>query len=242
MTFAKYMLDSFSLQQYLDFFLRIIAACVCGGIIGHERSIRLKEAGLRTHIIVCCAAAFMMIISKYGFVDLERAAGDGITIAKSTDPARIAAQIVTGISFLGAGIIFHNSNNSIKGLSTAAGIWATAGIGMAFGAGMYFIGLFATAVLFLVQWGIRKLERDHDLVYLCQASFVVKDKNDFRPVFNKYISDHNGHIIASKMTVNENGGLEYIITVKSSGENATEDLNKLLEEHGEIKSISYTTV
>jgi len=243
MTFAGYMMNSFNAIQYMDFFLRILVACVCGGVIGYERSVRLKEAGLRTHIIVCCAAAFMMIVSKYGFADLATAAASGVDVlAKSTDPARIAAQIVTGVSFLGAGIIFHSNNDSVKGLSTAAGVWATAGIGMAIGAGMYLVGLFATVILFMVQWGVRKFERDHDSVFLCRLCFTVKDTEQFRKVFDKYISEHNGHVTESTMAMNEHGGIDYTICVKSAGESAIEDLSRLLEENGEIKSISYTTI
>lgn len=241
MTFAGYMINSFSTQQYVDFFFRVLVACVCGGVIGYERSIRLKEAGLRTHIIVCCAAAFMMIISKYGFADLATAAAHGVDVAaKTTDPARIAAQIVTGVSFLGAGIIFHSNNNSVKGLSTAAGIWATAGIGMAFGAGMYFIGLFATLVLFSVQWLVRKFE--HDTIFLCRLCFTVRDTEQFKKVFDKYMKEHHGRIMESTMAMNPDGGIDYNICVKSMGESAVEDLSKLLEENVEIKSISYTNI
>lgn len=242
MNFLDYMLGSFTVLQYADFFLRIVIACVSGGIIGYERSVRLKEAGLRTHIIVCCAASFMMIISKYGFADLGTAAAGADFAAKTADPARIAAQVVTGVSFLGAGIIFRSRNDSVKGLSTAAGVWATAGIGMAFGAGMYLVGIFGTLVLFCVQWVVRKFERDHDAVYLCQLKFTVKDTEHFKTVFDKYISEHNGHVTESQMTVNAEGGIDYVISVRSAGESAVEDLSRLLEEIGEIRSISYTTI
>lgn len=124
-------------------FARLIIACVCGLAIGFERKNRGKEAGVRTHCVVACASALMMIISKYGFTDVanEMARADG---------ARIAAQVVSGIGFLGAGMIFVHKN-TIKGLTTAAGIWATAGIGMAIGAGMYFIGIVSTVIIYLVQ-------------------------------------------------------------------------------------------
>ncbi len=123
--------------------LRLLISCVCGFVIGFERKNRAKEAGIRTHCVVACASALMMIISKYGFYDL----GEGM---KAADGARIAAQIVSGIGFLGAGMIFVHKN-TIKGLTTAAGIWATAGIGMAIGAGMYFIGIATTVIILLVQ-------------------------------------------------------------------------------------------
>ncbi len=126
-----------------ELLVRLLVACVCGCIIGVERSFRQKEAGIRTHVILALGAALMMIVSKEGFYDL---------VAKGIDAdgSRIASNIVTGISFLGAGVIFVRGG-SIKGLTTAAGIWATAGIGMALGAGMHTIGIVCTFGMIIIQ-------------------------------------------------------------------------------------------
>mgnify|MGYP003309380234 CR=1 FL=1 len=121
--------------------LRLIIAVLCGFVIGYERKNRNKEAGIRTHVIVSVASCLMMMVSKYGFADLEAARFDG---------SRIASQIVSGIGFLGAGMIFVHKN-SIKGLTTAAGIWATSGIGMAIGSGMYFVGIITTVLVVFLQ-------------------------------------------------------------------------------------------
>ena len=129
---------SFWLPQ-LELIVRLIVASVCGYIIGFERNTHKKEAGIRTHIIVAIASCLMMEISKYGFADI----GD-------FDGARLAAQVVSGIGFLGAGMIFVQKN-SVKGLTTAAGRWATSGIGMAIGGGMYFIGIVTTLLIMLLQ-------------------------------------------------------------------------------------------
>jgi len=120
------------------FVIRILIAGLCGFAIGYERKTRSKEAGVRTHTIVAMSAALMMVISKYGFTDMQAGA--------NFDGARIAAQIITGIGFLGAGMIFYR-RDVLHGLTTAAGIWGTAGIGMALGAGMYVIGLTSTVLL-----------------------------------------------------------------------------------------------
>jgi len=130
--------------------LRLTLATICGYMIGYERKNRKKEAGIRTHIIVCIASCLMMEISKYGFTDITSAMGD-----MRADGSRIASQIVSGIGFLGAGMIFVHKN-SIKGLTTAAGIWATSGIGMAIGAGMYFIGIVTTLMIVLLQIVLHK--------------------------------------------------------------------------------------
>lgn len=128
----------------LDWLLRILVAAFCGALIGYERAIQRKTAGVRTHIVVAIASALFMIVSKYGFTDLLNMHD------LSLDPSRIAAQIVTGISFIGAGTILVRKEQ-ISGLTTAAGVWATAAIGMAVGAGMYFIGILSTALLFIIQ-------------------------------------------------------------------------------------------
>ncbi len=132
------------LQVQLDWLLRIITAAICGAIIGYERAIQRKSAGVRTHIVVAIASALFMIVSKYGFADLLNMHDIAL------DPSRIAAQIVTGISFIGAGTILVR-REQISGLTTAAGVWATSAIGMAIGAGMYSIGMLATAFLFIIQ-------------------------------------------------------------------------------------------
>ncbi len=124
--------------------IRIILAGICGGIIGVERTLRQKDAGFRTHIIVAMGAALMVIISKYGFLDIVFL--DSVQV----DVSRVASNIITGISFLGAGMIFVKGI-SIKGLTTAAGIWVTAAVGMAMGAGLYIVALISVFLLLLVQ-------------------------------------------------------------------------------------------
>ncbi len=134
---------------HLELLGRIFIAFLCGAFIGHERKTRGKGAGTRTHSIVSIASCLLMIISQYGFADfLNHFSGTGVNI--NHDPSRIAAQIVTGIGFLGAGMIFVHKR-IITGLTTAAGIWATAGIGMSIGAGMYFISITTTIVIVIIQ-------------------------------------------------------------------------------------------
>ena len=135
--------------EYLEYLLRIVLAGILGTFIGYERKRRGKEAGIRTHIIVAMASALMMVISKYGFEDLYS------NPKVSVDPTRIASQIITGIGFLGAGMIFVQ-RKTIKGLTTAAGVWATAGIGMAIGAGMYLIGGSTAVLIIIIQFIMHK--------------------------------------------------------------------------------------
>lgn len=129
----------------LECFFRIFGAALCGLFIGIERRTRLKEAGMRTHLIVAVGAALITIVSKYGFFDLL-AYPDFI----KADPTRVAAQIVSGVGFLGAGIIFMR-HQTLTGLTTAAGIWTTAGIGMAMGCGIYPVAVFSTLLILTMQ-------------------------------------------------------------------------------------------
>ncbi len=138
-------MEFFNIHQ-LWYILRMIVACACGVMIGLERRNRSKEAGVRTHCVVACASALMMIISKYGFADTMI----GENGVRGADGARIAAQVVSGIGFLGAGMIFVH-RNMITGLTTAAGIWATSGVGLAIGAGMYVVGITATMIIIAAQ-------------------------------------------------------------------------------------------
>lgn len=124
--------------------LRLVLSALFGSAVGLEREFRLKEAGIRTHLIVSFASCLMMLVSKYGFFDVL--AHESINL----DPSRVAASIVTGIGFLGAGTIWARGR-TIIGLTTAAGLWATLGIGMSIGAGMYFISTFATVFIIVIQ-------------------------------------------------------------------------------------------
>jgi putative Mg2+ transporter-C (MgtC) family protein len=138
--------------QWSEVLLRVVLAGVLGGAIGAEREIREREAGLRTHMLVAVGAALFTIVSAYAWGDFEFSAGSGVTF----DPTRIAAQIVTGIGFLGAGAIIRQGL-SIRGLTTAASLWVVAAIGMASGAGYYSAAVITTVLVLVSLWPLRIL-------------------------------------------------------------------------------------
>ena len=130
------------MTQEFDFILRIFCAALLGGLIGLEREYRAKEAGFRTHFLVALGSALFMILSAYGFE------GVMTTPEHRWDVSRIAAQVVSGIGFIGAGtIIFRKSENVVSGLTTAAGLWVTAAIGLACGGGMYIVSIACTLMV-----------------------------------------------------------------------------------------------
>lgn len=128
----------------LEFLMRIFCAAILGGIIGLEREYRAKEAGFRTHFLVALGSALFMIVSAYGFSDAMN------NELQRWDVSRVAAQVVSGIGFIGAGtIIFRKAENIVSGLTTAAGLWVTAAMGLACGGGMYVLAIGSTVMVLL---------------------------------------------------------------------------------------------
>ena len=136
--------------HFSEVVLRVVLAGIFGGAIGAEREIREREAGLRTHMLVSIGAALFTLVSAYGFSDFRFSNASGITY----DPTRIAAQVVTGIGFLGAGAIIRQGL-SVRGLTTAASLWVVAAIGIATGAGYYSAAVITTVVVLVSLWPLR---------------------------------------------------------------------------------------
>ena len=132
----------------LSVFLRMLLAVLCGGLIGVEREYKRRPAGFRTHILICLGAAMTTLTSQYLFLELHYA----------TDMARLGAQVVAGIGFIGAGTILVTRRQRVKGLTTAAGLWAAAIIGLALGGGFYEGGLIATLLILLAELLFSRLE------------------------------------------------------------------------------------
>ena len=148
-----------------DLVLRLVLASVAGAVIGFEREVRNHVAGVRTHAIVALGAALFTIAGAYGFGDLTRSA--------SIDPARVAAQVASGIGFIGAGAIIRNGF-SVRGLTTAATLWLGAALGVAAGAGQYVIVASATVLVLVLLIGLQILERVAVRIAPCQGALEVR--------------------------------------------------------------------
>ena len=131
-------LTAFWQNDFVQLIIRLIFAALLGAAIGYEREFRGKGAGARTHMLVAIGACLFMLISKYGFSDTEK-----------FDAARIAAGVVSGIGFLGGGLIIKSRTNMITGLTTAAGLWVTAAIGLGVGSGMVLMAVISTALVLM---------------------------------------------------------------------------------------------
>ena len=202
-------MESFIEQLYIlpDLLLSVIL----GFVIGLERKLRLKEAGIKTHTIVCLGASLMMVISKNAF-------------NSDADTARVAAQIVAGVGFLGAGMIVYKQNK-VHGLTTAAGVWATAGVGMACGGQLYYLAIGATIILVLSQWIF------HSNVNFFRSKKFYSVKIEFKYTGHENLkikeifgTDRFNHLVIKR----KNDGVYYSATITTMREYSSQFLNDIL--------------
>ena len=202
------------------YLLTILLSVVLGFLIGLERKTRAKEAGVRTHTIVCFGACLLMIISKYGFS------------GESADVARVAAQIVSGIGFIGAGMIVYRKN-SVHGLTTAAGVWATAGIGMACGAGLYFVAIGGTLIMILVQCVLHINCKLFNLkhMYRINISFIQTDKE------HEKIKEIFGVKHFQKLSVVQGEKTVYNVSIITENEMSSKEIDNIIKNNCFITSV-----
>ena len=200
--------------------LDLLLSVVLGFLIGLERKIRSKEAGIRTHTIVCFGSALMMVVSKFAF-------------GENADTARVAAQIVSGIGFLGAGIIVYK-RHEVRGLTTAAGVWATAGVGMACGGHLYVLALGATAILiaaqciFHINWRGFRAKR----YYSVKIEFVQIEGENLK-IKEIFGTDRFNHLVISRT----DDKVIYSATLNTDKEFSSSKLNQIITENEFILSI-----
>ena len=172
-------------ENWLFILLRFALAAIMGGAIGIERAGTNHDAGLRTHILVCLGAAGIMIMSEQ------------LAAQYSTDISRIGAQVVSGIGFLGAGCILVN-NNRVRGLTTAAGLWTTACVGLSVGVGYYFISVALTAFVLIVMLALRPISahmQQKELRRGCVLQIHLRSRQDMKTV-NDYLAEQGVQITA----------------------------------------------
>ena len=237
---SVYLNSQFSLMQNLDFVIRIIVACLCGFVLGVERSRRFKEAGVRTHMIVCAGAALIMIVSKYGFADLTSASKEMYNGTRGADPARLAAQVVSGVGFLGAGMIFKNGG-SVTGLTTAAGIWAAAGIGLAIGSGMYVVGILVTVAIASIQMLMHIVTVGADAYKHCNIDILVESLFDFDEKFRDLMKQYGATLVEFRIT-REVNGIRYNATLKTKKTITSDDVSAVLAGNAEVIEISVLSI
>lgn len=222
-------ISTFKLESFFPYLLGLVTAVVCGALIGVERTFRQKEAGIRTHTIVALGSALIMIVSKYGFFDIV-----GLADHVNLDGSRLAAQVVTGISFLGAGIIVFKG--TVKGLTTAAGVWTTAGIGLAAGAGMYGIAVYATLILLVVQVVIHKILPVEN-TSTTAVSMKLKDDPEAIESVTKLFKD-NGYMLISSSVEKKESKYVCLFTIRAKSHINPDHISKLFTENEYVLSLS----
>jgi len=189
---------------YGEIALRLLLSFILGGIVGYERETQQRAAGFRTHILVCMGSALIMLVSAYGFVAMT---GEGVTI----DPTRIAAQVVTGVGFLGAGTILRHGS-TITGLTTAASLWVVSGIGLAVGIGFYAGALLSTLMVLVSLFLLRGMQGSFARVKNMRRLWV---RGIDRPELLGYISTIFGELCV-QITKVDMGEPEYNETFKNN--------------------------
>lgn len=219
-------------QDQLWFVLRIVIAGACGVFIGWERTHRQKDAGVRTHCIIAFAAALLMVLSKYAFADILVMEG-----AREADPSRVASTIVSAVGFIGAGVIFRNGS-SVKGLTTAAGMLATAAIGMTIGAGMYVIGVGATLILIFVNTAFHTRLKRWESVQFCDVTAVFpKDAGNVQ-AFCDDLAKHKIQTHNVSVHQNSDGTVNLKLTAVMAKHADTSSILQLAKEHPEIRDFN----
>ena len=201
-------LDPFRGMDFLSILLRLFLALLCGTVIGLERSAKNRPAGFRTHVLVCIAATTASLTGHYLYLVREL----------PSDMTRLAAQIITGLGFLGAGTILVTKSRSIKGLTTAAGLWTTGIIGLAIGAGFYEGAALCTGLVFLTEFMLGELVKKirRDVEFAVQLCFTQKNALD---QVMRYCKDRNLVIRKLKINSMEDAGTQkYVADIMLHGD------------------------
>lgn len=230
-------------MEYIDIGIRILSALLLGFAIGLEREMTNKYAGLRTNILVCLGACIFTIISIYGFPTF--ADGDNVIVSQATgvrDTARIAAQVVTGIGFIGAGTVFRHGA-TIFGLTTAATLWIAASIGMACGAGLYFVAILGTLLSIITLVSVRVFERN---VLVSSAKNTKRLKVNISCLSEKsddiynYLVEHYTHLreISKKLNKQDENLTKINVILDVVGKKPIQTMYKTFQKIDGIESIS----
>lgn len=200
-----------------EILIRLLVGAFCGAIIGIERERKEWAAGMRTHMMVSVGATLYMIVSSYGFNEVL--ANEKVML----DPSRVAAQVVTGIGFLGAGTIIFLRQGIIRGLTTASGLWTVAGIGLAIGGGMYVAGIATTLIALIILWILQPIE-----TFVYRRSkwkiliITLKSNSDYREILEFVFKQSDINITGFEIESLEDELTQ--LTIKS---NNLEDLKKI---------------
>lgn len=217
-----------------EIIIRLALASLFGALIGLERERKHWAAGLRTHMMVCVGACLIMMVSAFGFSDILG------TPNVTLDPSRIAAQVVSGIGFIGAGTILLLKQGTIKGLTTASGLWTVAAIGLATGGGMYFAAIATTVIAIIILWALKPLE----MMYLKKnkqkvLKITTQTESSNNEIFKKILTNSAIKIQNFSFEKNED---EWVYQLEFENENTVilDDIINEIKQLSSVKSIYWS--
>lgn len=216
-----------------EILIRLLLASLFGAFIGLERERKDRTAGMRTHMMVCVGSCLIMIVSAFGFSDILGA--DHVVL----DPSRIAAQVITGIGFIGAGTILFLKHGTIRGLTTASGLWTVAAIGLATGSGMYFAAVATTAIALIILWALQPLEKWYSKKFKKKTLRIVADSEENNELLKSLLSDSKVKIESFML---ERDGKETIfqLTFDNTAETVISEIIDELKKDKTIKEIFWS--
>lgn len=221
----------------LELCLRVVGAAACGILLGYERSKHYKAAGPRVYSLIASASALLMIVSKYGFGDLETASGF-LYGTNGADPSRIASSVIGGIAFVCIAIVYRKGS-TLRGLTTASGILMGAAVGLCIGAGEYILGVFATLFTYLIQFIMHKKYIDNDSMATRDVSIRMKDDEELRKAVIAEIESLGTTTAGRSLTKNGDGTMTYTFILKLNKRVGFGDLLEVSQSHpNEIFDIS----
>ncbi len=212
-----------------EILIRLVIASIFGALIGLERERIDWAAGMRTHMMVCVGACLIMIVSAFGFSDILG------TENVDLDPSRVAAQVVSGIGFIGAGAILFLKQGTVRGLTTAAGLWTVAAIGLATGGGMYFAAAATTAIALVILWALHPLERRFSKRFRHITLKVTTDASENSPKFINTLTEGKDIQVQSYRIEKNNSDVTYHMKFRSKDNKALDDLVEGLNKNPKIK-------
>lgn len=215
-----------------EILIRLLIGAFCGAVIGIERERKEWAAGMRTHMMVSVGATLYMIVSAYGFNEIL------LHEKVMLDPSRVAAQVVTGIGFLGAGTIMFLRQGVIRGLTTASGLWTVAGIGLAIGGGLYAAGIATTIIALIILWILQPIE---SFVYRRSKwkSLIItlKSNSDYREILELVFAQSDVNISGFEIKAQQEGSTQ--LTIKSNNLNDLKKIVVILTNNKIIQSIKW---
>lgn len=222
-----------NLPAAIELCWRLGLACVLGLALGIERALRSKEAGPRTHSLITIGAALFMILSKYAFFDLAGEASNS-----GMDGSMIACQIVNGVNFIGAGLIFKGGRYNVSGLTSATGIWFSAAVGMACGCGLVPEAIFATAFIIFIQWFFHRYKIGGSSLTMQTLQLTVLNTPHIWRVLYRQQRRYGMEILSAKVERLPHNQLALTLKVTTEEQLSFKKALRLMDQQPEIKSIS----